>query len=71
MLTRALKCAYNVTSHHEAPPAVVQFPAVMRRGLKATYARRQQEKLSVFLDWVTRTGESDRQTDRQTVSLHA
>lgn len=57
MLTRALKCAYNVTSHHEAPPAVVQFPAVMRRGLKATYARRQQEKLSVFLDWVTRTGD--------------
>lgn len=56
-LVRALRCGVNVTANHETAPAVVQFPSILRRGLKATYARRQAEKLAAFVEWVVKTGD--------------
>jgi hypothetical protein len=56
-LARALKCGVNVTAEHEEDPATVGFPAILRRGLKATYQARQAEKLSAFLEWVEGTVE--------------
>jgi hypothetical protein len=56
-LTRALKCAVNTTSEHEIQPTLVSFPAVLRRGLAATYALRQREKLGGYAAWVASTGD--------------
>lgn len=56
-LVRALRCGVNVTANHESAPAIVQFPSILRRGLKATYALRQAEKLAAFIEWVDSTGE--------------
>lgn len=52
-----LCCAY-AAANHETAPAVVQFPSILRRGLKATYARRQAEKLQAFLEWVDKSGDA-------------
>lgn len=56
-LVRALRCGLNVTANHEQAPAIVQFPSILRRGLKATYAKRQAEKLQAFVEWVDKTGD--------------
>lgn len=50
-LVRCLRCSgAHVTADHEAKPALVSFPLLLRRGRQETLEFRSNEKLAPFLD---------------------